>query len=153
MNKAGIIIDRIGLSQLGVNLGLALNQIEQTTDIDVIVFHTQWDRLPLVPRFAMMQIFEAWGFFGPVIATNLATAQILLNCPCPKPKYFYVWDLEWLYTENILHMHFAEIYQNPDLKLIARSKSHADLLSKTWQKPVDIMDDFNHETLIRLIKQ
>lgn len=146
-NRAGIVVDAIKLSQMSIYLCKALNKIEQQTDLDVIVFNARWERLPMVARFAILQHFEVWGFDAPVMATDIKTAYRLLKCPLPTKKYFYVWDLEWIFNPPKPYQFYANIYQNDDLQLIARSKSHADILNKCWQKPIDIMENFDHEKL------
>lgn len=150
MNRAGILVECINLSQLGICLTTALNEIEQKNILDVIVFNYRWERLPLVARFCMMQPFEAWGFDAPIMATNLKTAMLLLKCPLPTKKFFYVWDLEWLYQKSEQYKFYQSIYQNPDLELIARSESHANLITKCWKKPLFIMENFDHAKLTEL---
>jgi hypothetical protein len=155
MNSFGIMVDKVDLSQLGVSLSLALNQIEsEYTDIDAIVFAGEASRLPTLARFAIYQQFECWSYNGPVIATNINTAQILSKCPCPTKKYFYVFDLSWIYLfTQPAYQVLQSIFQNNDIKLIARSQSHYDVLTRVWQEPVAILEDFNYKQLLNILNK
>ena len=53
-HSAGVLIDKLGLSQIGVSLCLSLNEIEaHYLDMDIIVFNGTPDRLPTTARFAI----------------------------------------------------------------------------------------------------
>ena len=155
ISSFGIMVDRVDLSQQGVSLSLALNQIEsEYADIDAVVFTGEASRLPTLARFAIFQQFECWSYQHPVIATNINTAQILSKCPCPTKKYFYVFDLFWIYLfTQPAYQVLQSIFQNDDIALIARSQSHYDVLTKIWQEPVAILEDFNYKQLLDILNK
>ena len=149
--KAAIMVDALGTSQQSFRI---ITEINKTTKIDryidIVLFYHRYDRPPISPHFCMMQQQEAWGFDGPIMATSLMSAEILLKCPCPKSKFFYVWDLEWIHNPFLTYKYFRSIYQDEKIKLIARSESHANIIENLWKKPVAILEDFNHEQLIKI---
>lgn len=156
MNKqAGILIDRMNLSQLGVKLSVALNEIEvDYTDLDVILFNGTQETLPTIARFALMQQCEAWDLAAPVMATSLNTAQMLLKMPCPTRKYFYVYNLEWIYLQNTPpYSALQSVYQNDDIELIARSDSHYDVLKRCWKEPIATIEDFDYKQLAQILQR
>ena len=153
MIKAGILVDRLDGSQQGFCITTAINNISsQMINVDIIVFTQEFAAPPMSPLFATMPETDAWGFDGPIIATNLRSATTLINVVGPPKKYFYLWDLEWMRLENFTHNELSKIYNNDALDLIARSPKHNSLIQKCWKTPSFIMDDFNHKTLLKVIK-
>jgi len=149
--KAGIMVDALSMSQQSFNIIKELNKLSKIDRyIDVILFYHRYDRYPVTPYFAMLQEQEVWGFDGPIIATNILSVERLIKCPSPKDKYFYIWDLEWIYNPYFKYKYLRSIYQNESIKLIARSESHLNIIEKCWKKPVGILEDFNHEQLIKI---
>ena len=150
--KVGIMVDSLGMSQQSYSIIRELNKINSIDDyVDIIVFYHKYDQTPMSPHFAMMQEQEVWGFDGTVISTSLLSTEKLIRCPCPKKKLFYVWDLEWVYNPYLRYQYSKEIYQSEEIELIARSKSHANIIEACWKKPVAILEDFNHEQLISIL--
>ena len=151
---AGILINKIDLSQQGVTLSLALNQIESDyCDIDIVVFNGEAAKLPTVGRFAMFQQSEAWDFAGPIMATSIETAQLLAKCPYPTKKYFYMFDLDWIYLyTSPAYRVLQDVYQNDDIDLVVRSKTHYDVVSRIWKTPKYILEDFDYKQLIEIFK-
>lgn len=151
--RIGISVDSLGISHLAMVLIEQLNKINQIDKyVDPIVFYHRYDRLLKTPFFAMLQEQAMWGYDAPVIATNLKTAQTLLFCPKPTKKFFYLWDLEWTYTIYDVDK-IAKIYCHEDLHLIARSKTHFQIIEQCWKKPCAILEDFNNEQIIDIITE
>lgn len=151
--KLGIALGNLGASQLSYFLIRNLNKfLSERPDFDPIVFYEEMAKPCLTPAFACMQMVEAWGYDGPVIATSLSTASKLLQFPGPKAKFFYVWDVEWVRFANKPFRPLADVYGASPLKLIARSESHAKLLARCWNKPVEgVVDDFDMTQLFNIV--
>lgn len=148
--RGGIVVDSLGTSQMAFELTSEINKIDQLSVYwDIIIFYHSYDRLLKSPHFAMLQEQELWGFNAPCIATNLSTADRLLNCPRPTKKFLYIWDLEWI-TNNFDVNQMASVYMNPDIELVARSKSHAKIITDCWREPVAIIEGFNYEQITEL---
>ena len=131
MNQFGVITYSLDVSQQGLIITHNLNQItSKYYDISPIVFYRE---------------------YYPVIAKSLETAQRLLSSPAPIKKFFYVNNLEWLYSRNNNYDELSEIYANDNIELIARSEYHFDLLQKSWKKPVAIIEDFNYIKVLELL--
>lgn len=150
--KAGIIINSLNYYQQPLYLFKSLNELAiKRPDIDAYVFRENPGIFPTSTSFAIMSVKEAWSFDGPIISTDLQSTTKLINCPCPTKKYFYVWDLEWIYNKDSQFKDFYDIYQHNDINLIARSKSHYDVIKNAWKEPVGIMENFEHERLIEFL--
>jgi len=150
--KFGIMVNFLDLSQRGFHIVKQLNKIvDSDYRFSPIVFYKEYAKSVDVNRFCALLEKEAWGYDGIVIATDLETAETLINCPCPQKKFFYVWDLEWLYS-TYHHQYLKNIYLS-DIELIARNKDHADIIKKCWKAPRYTMDNFGAETLKQIVQE
>jgi hypothetical protein len=148
MKKFGILLNSLGISQQGLSITKNLNAlVERDPYISPVVFYREYAPMAITPGFAMMQDVNAWGFDAPIIATNISSAQRLLEYPRPTKKFLYVTDLEWGYHQNLPYEYFDQTYRHKELFLIARSKSHYDIIAKHWKQPVGIVQDWNYQQL------
>ena len=150
IKKLGIVVNATSISQNLDYIINSLNHLSIATNIDCCVFRCNVDKLISVPKFAIMNLDHLWGFDGIAIATNLYTAQKLLACPRPIKKYFYISDIEWFYVRT-KYKELSEIYQNPELELITRSKSHQKLVQQCWNRDSQIITNFKPDLIIERI--
>lgn len=152
--KLGITVSSLGPNQLAYHTIKNLNlHLDVRPDLDPIVFYENNIRPCLPMNFASMQIYEAWGYDGIVVATSLSNAHKLLEFPASTAKFFYVWDLEWLRLQFKQYRSLVQIYRNPDLKLIARSESHKDIIEDCWNtKVVGVVDNLDMGQLLGIIE-
>lgn len=157
VKRIAFIVPKIGPDQLCFQLiDNANNYLRGYDDVDVTIFFRQDGPRPVQPNFSIMCLFEAFGFNGDMlIATDLNGASRILTYPGCNPDrlYFYVWDLEWLRMSQKTYEQLRDIYANPKLKLIARSNTHAEILTALWQRPIAIIEDANLEEFAKLIRQ
>jgi hypothetical protein len=148
--KIGVLVNDLGYTQQNYFFITNVNQlVSSRSDVDIIAFYESLRKPCLAMNFACMQINEAYGYDGVVLATSLLTADKLIRFPSPKKKLFYVWDLEWLRIQSKQFTTLRAIYGHPELELIARSKEHARLIEECWNRPVaHVVDDFNIESLL-----
>ncbi len=149
--KLGIAIGNLGPSQLNYFLVRHANTLlSQRPEMDITAFFESQVSHPLPANFASMPIYEAWGYEGAVVATTFTTAQKLLDCPSPRGRFFYVWDLEWVRPFNRrTYREWAAVYRNESLTLLARSAEHQKVISECWNRPVaGLVDDMNLEQLM-----
>jgi len=151
--KLAVAVTNLGPTQLNYFMIARVNQLMgQRHDVDFIAFYENLFR-PCVPtmNFASMQLVEAYGYDGTIIATTLLTADKVLKFPGPKRKLFYVWDLEWLRIQDKHYSTLKSIYANPNIALIARSKEHQRAIEDCWNRNVSyVVDDFNIEAIVGL---
>ena len=90
-----------------------------------------------------MNIASLSTFKGAVIATSIETANLILKTASALDRYLYLWDLEWL-RKPIDFESMVQIINNPQLKILTRSKDHQALLENYSNKTVHgIVDDWN----------
>ncbi len=146
--KLGILLNNLGPNQLAYNVIKTGNFIK---DSDYIVFYENFLKPCIPANFATMQLFEAWGYDGTMIATNLSSAAQLITFPLAKQKYFYVWDLEWLRMKEKAFRPLCNIYRS-GLTLLARSETHKKVIEDCWNvKVAAVLDDFNVDQLKEIV--
>jgi hypothetical protein len=153
--KIGFLVPNLGSTQLAFRLIYRANQaIRKNNDIDIIVFCENQTQPCFSPGFATMNIVDAWNYHGPLIATTISSAEKLIRFPRPSHKYFYLYDLEWIYTKDRNFIPFSNIYQHKGLDLICRSISHKEIIENCWGKSIKaVIDDFDIEEFIKVIKE
>jgi len=150
--KLGFLVQTLGTCQLGTLLTLEANKlVDNYPETDIMIFYEEYDRIPIAPKFTLMQNYHAQTFTGPIISTCLQTTQLLKELYNVSHKFFYVWNLEWT-LEDFPWTLLSESYQNEDIELIARSIYHKDIISKLWKEPTLILEDFDYETLNQIAK-
>ena len=148
----GLIIKEFDLSDAQYYMTINLNRAQELENgVSPAVFRMVPGYIPHVCKFGVFELKQAYGFTGPLMVFDANCVKTLKNMPSTNKKYFYVWDLEWLYI-NQAYEENVKIYQDDSIELIARSKPHYDLLSKCWKNPVGIVEDFNYEQLNKIIK-
>jgi hypothetical protein len=154
MIRTGFLIKSMGASQQAVYLVSEMNVlVAQEPNHSVCAFYRNPDPLTIQPLFALLSVYDAWSFDGIAIATDIDSAEILLKCPSPKKKFFYVWDMEWTLKDHFKFKEMNHIYNNPELELIARSESHYDIIKRLWKKPITIINEYNNEQIASFLKE
>lgn len=137
--RLGIAVSDLGPSQLNYFLVRNVNQLlAKDPTADVTVFFENQVANPLPANFALMPMYEMWGFNGVAIATTFNTARKLQSFPAPSHRLFYVWDVEWTrHSDRRTYDENRVVYGDYGLSLLARSESHAKLISECWNRPVE----------------
>ena len=149
MDKLGVMVEHLGVSQCNYYLSLELNKLH-THNIDCTVFHNSWEMMPFSYLFGRHQLIEAWSYDGPLIATNFMLAKLLLTMPGPSKKYFYIWDLEWYTKYPDRYEPLEYVYTHKNIELIARTEHHAKIIENCWKTPSHIIENFDSNKLVQL---
>lgn len=144
MKNLAILIDKPDHSQKFISLTTELNKLP--SEINTTVFYCEPGPIPNKINFPVLEIMYGYIFEGIVIATDLFTANVMKNMMATKEKYFYPWDLEYIYRPYAFNL-LKDAFGN---KLIARNQSRYDILNSTWKQPELIIEDFNVKQLERL---
>jgi len=143
--KLGFLLHDISPSELSLNI--LYRGMQWCNEIDTVVFFEQITKPCINSVVSKMHIFEAYGFDGPLIATDLNTCTKLLRFPTPRPKIFFLNDLEWIRTTNKQYESLAQVYRNPQLHLFCRSEDHKALVENCWNlKVAQIVERYNFYT-------
>jgi hypothetical protein len=143
INKISYLVRDFGASQLSYYLTKNINELGKTAPyISNTIFYETMHRNCLRPNFSIMQLSEAWGQDGLVIATNINLAHKLLDFPCSGHKAFYVWDLEWTRgNRRRPHEFYSKAINHPDIDIIARNKYHASVIENCFNRTVKFIND------------
>lgn len=149
--KLGIALNNLGASQLNFYLARNANAaIAATRGLDVVVFFETMQRPCLPLSFASMQMPEAWGFDGVLIATSLSTVEKVVRCPSADKKIFFVWDLEWLRFPQKQYRAFRALYAHPELTLVTRGPDHARAVEEAWNVKAHVCGNFDMQRLLEV---
>ena len=151
--KAGILIESLGMSQKAYEIIREINKIDSLDEYwDIIVFYLEYDKFIIPPKFALMNIVEAYGMDSPLISTSIETTKTSLNCIKATKRFFYIFEMEWANSTHDVD-DLINVYMNPKVELIARSNDHASVIEKCWKPPIAVIENFNHEQLTKLISK
>ena len=152
--QIGFLIEDTSASQLSFNLIKNLNEYSKDSQDDFVVFFENSTASVINPNFSLMSSNEIWSFAGSLFATSVATAMSMQKCFAPKNKLFYVWDLEWTRRHGRDFELAIQVFSDPNIDLIARSKEHAKAIENYCNRNVsNVVNDFNIEQLMRIINE
>jgi hypothetical protein len=149
MTTFGIYFSGMDSSQKMILTNIAVNDYLQNNPYDDVVGFTS-NRGPcsIKPRYAILEEQEAFYWGQPIVALDFSSAYKLTKTAVKK-KYWYMWDLEWVFAQRELSKNLP-VYMG-EISLIVRSPEHADLLKKVWREPIDIVEDFDVSRIISTI--
>tara|TARA_R100000664_G_C2725921_1_gene117908 strand:+ start:624 stop:1085 length:462 start_codon:yes stop_codon:yes gene_type:complete len=147
----GVLKSEINKSDQNVFLINSLNKLTKETTTQNCLFCNEVDptlnpriMTNVLPRIHML-------YFKDILITDdLTEAQSLQNIPNAKRRFIYLYHLEWPYIEQLSFTHIKSILLNDDIGLIARSVTHAKLITQLFKKPEYIMPEWNYKTLIEI---
>lgn len=140
-DKIGFMTPSSGASELSYNI---LRRAMERDDLDTFLFFLQIDKPCIFSTVCQMFYTQAYGFDGPIIATDLNTAGKLIQMPTPFQKYFFINDLEWIRFPQKNYYELEEIYRNPQLTLLARCEDHKKLIESCWNVKIHrIIENYN----------
>ena len=153
LNNFSVLVENSGANQLSFCVIAELNKLTQIRpEIDAILFYENQHKNCIPANFSTMQMSEAWGQTGPIIATSFSTANKLTSFPSEK-KFFYVWDLDWI-RNSYRYESLSKVYTDASLNLIARSESHKKAIENAFNRKVSyVVSDFNINEILSILEE
>lgn len=148
MFEVGILVNRLGIDQKSYTIINSLNKATQENTLCPILFFLEYGKTPKTCLFSKMQAKEAWCYPHPIIANDIETAELLIECPRPSSKYLYMWDMKWLYFPKNFEKYHNIIHS---LDIITRCTSHSKLIEKCWLKTNYIVEDFDYDSIKKVL--
>ena len=146
VNIAAVLND-LGPSQKAFYLIKEFNKAIKDTKKSVCVFFERPSVPVTKPLFACSNISFFSGYHDIAISTNLHEAETLLKSYNKSDKYLYLWDIDWL-EKPVYYKTAQKIILNDRLKIIARSKDHANVIENFCNKsPEGIVDNWRLDQL------
>ena len=152
INIAAVVND-LSPSQKTFYLIKSFNKFIEDVNICPSVFQSRSCNPVIQPLFSCKMTSSFSSYKGVAISTNLEDAELTLRASNNTDKYLYLWDLSWIYTP-VKFSKAMEILRNDNLKIIARSDSHASVIENFCNKSVeDILEDWNPNKLLTIINR
>tara|TARA_Y100000592_G_C5431540_1_gene298626 strand:- start:405 stop:881 length:477 start_codon:yes stop_codon:yes gene_type:complete len=150
--KTGIILEDLNASQVSYYAIKNINKYLEDSLDDFVLFFESAGNSVIQPQCSSMGINELWSFDGTAIATTVSTCLSLAQSHSTLDKYFYVWDLEWSRPRGVDYDYIVTAFNNPEIKLIARSKDHAKAIKNYCNRDVcGVVPNFCVENLMKVI--
>ena len=151
MNIEAILND-LSRSQKSFYLIKTFNKFIDDVSISPSVFQSRSCNPVIQPLFSCRQTSSLSSYNGVIISTSLEDAELTLRTSNNTDKFLYVWDLSWLYNP-IRFSQAMQTLRNDNLKIIARSDSHASVIKNFCNKPVvDILSDWQSDKLLNIVR-
>ena len=150
-NNIAAVINDMGPSQKAFYLVKEFNKAIANVQISVSAFFNMAMMPVIHPLFCCNNIAFIANYHGHAISTSLTEADILLKSNTNSVKYLYLWDMDWL-TSPVHFTPAMNILRDDRLNIIARSKSHSDIIENFCNKsPMGIVDNWNLDQLVGVI--
>ena len=150
-NNIAAVINDMGPSQKAFYLVKEFNKAIANVQISVSAFFNMAMMPVIRPLFCCNNIAFIANYHGNAISTSLTEADILLKSNTNSVKYLYLWDMDWL-TQPVHFTPAMNILRDDRLNIIARSKSHSDIIENFCNKsPMGIVDNWNLDQLVGVI--
>ena len=151
MKNVAALINDLSMSQKSFYLIKEFNKMIDDTSVSVGVFCNRQAIPPIQPLFGCKLASFLVSYNGILISTTLAEAESSLKLPNKSDRYLYLWDLEWL-ERSVDFDKAVEILRDEKLKVIARSKAHAQIIESFANiKVCGIVSDWNMSQLQKII--
>lgn len=127
MKTKGVILNHTSVSQLNIEVFKSLNKLSSNND-SICAFYKNLTPVCMQLDFGLFGLGHIHDVdSGVIVATDLDSAEVLINSTTKANKIFYVWDLEWIHDHNKRDfLHNVSIYRN--IKLYTRSDSYANII-------------------------
>tara|TARA_R100000805_G_C3621857_1_gene126464 strand:- start:955 stop:1425 length:471 start_codon:yes stop_codon:yes gene_type:complete len=146
------VLEDLGPSQKAFYFIKNFNELSRNQNFSCSAFLCNIGVPVTKPLFSCSSVSFFSDYFGIAISTTIAEADMLLKSHNNSKKYLYLWDMEWL-TRSMNYSQVCNILLDKRLKIIARSKSHAQIIENFCnKKPIGIVDDWDKEQLITLLE-
>ena len=152
MINIAAVLEDLGPSQKAFYFIKNFNELSRNQNFSCSAFLCNIGVPVTKPLFSCSSVSFFSDYFGIAMSTTIAEADMLLKSHNNSKKYLYLWDMEWL-TRSINYSQVCNILLDKRLKIIARSKSHAQIIENFCnKKPIGIVDDWDKEQLITLLE-
>lgn len=157
MDKVGIVLNSLFSSQLSYYALRNVNKYLSKEYLTNFIFFVRELVIPCIePECGTMRWEELWGYDGHLITTDVESTRKAMMTPGPKSITFYAYDIDWfrrLKNSNPpRYEDFASIYQNPNIKIVARNEEYKKLIEGIWNiKVAGVVDDFNMEQMLEIV--
>lgn len=151
MNISAVVKD-LAVSQNSFYMIKEFNKLLDSPDISAGAFYQRASIPATTPCFGTKICAHIASYDGVLIPNSLELTEMCLKFMTNSDIYFYVWDLDWL--ENPVYFSAAmKIMRDDQVKILARSESHAECINNFCNKEVvGIVDNWNSSQLLKVIK-
>ena len=153
MTSISAVLNDLGPSQKAFYFIKSFNELSRNPKFSCSAFVCNIGVPVTKPLFSCSSVSFFSDYLGIAISTTIAEAEMLLKSNNNSDKYLYLWDMEWT-NKPVNYSQACNILLDERLKIIARSKSHAQIIENFCnKKPIGIVEDWNNEQLLTLMEK
>lgn len=145
MKPFAILIDELKNNDLNICAFNCVTNLKTYTNSMIygnLVERELWTRLCC----PILNVAEIYRFNGVLLSTCVKTCMLANTLPNRIEHYYYVWDLEWVGTNNFDL--YSGIFTNNNI--ISRSEEHSKIIESTWGIKTRIIKEMDYEQIKRL---
>tara|TARA_R100001143_G_C3359231_1_gene134481 strand:+ start:2853 stop:3302 length:450 start_codon:yes stop_codon:yes gene_type:complete len=101
-------------------------------------------------KTSVLQRAHAFNFNGTIITHDLSMVQELKNMVYANKRYIYLYDFDWMRIQDLHFSHLSSTLMDDQIEIIARSDSHAKMISDLFKKPAHVMKYWDVQALKEL---
>ena len=147
------VLNDLGPSQKSFYFIKNFNELSKNPNFSCSAFLCNIGMPVTKPLFSCSSVSFFSDYFGIAISTSIAEADTVFKSNNNSKKYLYLWDMEWL-VRSMNYSQVCKILLDKRLKIIARSKSHAQIIENFCnKKPIGIVEDWNNQQLLTLLEK
>jgi hypothetical protein len=153
MNNISALVTDLGPSQMSFYLIKNFNELSRDPNFSCSAFLCNIGVPVTKPLFSCCSVSFFSDYSGVGIATSIHEADMLLKSNNNSKKYLYLWDMEWL-SKPMNYSEVCNVMLDKRLKIIARSKSHAQIIENFCnKKSIGIVEDWNKDQLLKVLEK
>lgn len=150
INDLGFLIFSIENNRMFDEILLCIKKyIDNFPYKQVTIFNSVCEKID-TKNIPLLHIKQAKFFDGDIFVFDLIGLMLIKNFPNIKNKYYFASNIPWEQTD-LTFTQWSEIFNQPNLNIIAHNKNIYNVFDITWKKPLGISETFNYESLSKIL--
>lgn len=126
------------------------NMIDNMPDSQICVFNSYNERT-YRSKAPIIHLNQSKFFYGNLFLFDIRSAIITRIFPNIHKRYYYATDIPWEKNSFGDNREWAEIFNHENIEIIAQNQHIADIYEICWKKPILIAEDFEYETIKKIL--
>ena len=150
-NSLGFVLLNIENNEYYDNIFTQIHELIKNNPLtNIVVFNSNCDKLATY-NVPILHINHAKFFGGDLWLFDMIGLIITKNFTNTKKKILYCNDMPWIKNRNNTYAEWSNLY-NKDIDVVTTNQYLYDIYSMCWSKPLDIMENFNHEKIQHILQ-
>lgn len=99
----------------------------------------------------VLHLNQSKFFYGNLFLFDIQSAIITRSFPNIHKRYYYATDIPWEKRSFADHREWRDIFDHPNIEIIAQNKHIHDIYEICWKKPIIIAEDFTYDNIKKVM--